>query len=296
MKIPAGVYFATEYPEELIGINEIKNSEEGIALFNQCTFLAIDPTGNYDINATDRSKGWGYELTTVQGSDMNFFHGARTSDNYSHAEEVFVGNACFAVEVPDAVTAPEEYNIKAKSFHVFVSSKDNAAKKHEAKSALYIGCVADQNENYLVTTDVNEALAFTTTNTTLLDGDDLVEFLQKEDAPSVYTIQFVSGEKKEDASEYKQYLTVNKPSGFALASTVDFDEADPMYQFVVTGVDKTNKTITLANRQTKYSFTVSLYETRKVFIRYIRQLQLMYMWKISMEQQQTKKLYLQTST
>ena len=263
MKIPAGVYFATEYPEELIGTNEIKDSEEGIALFNQCTFLAIDPTGNYDINATDRSKGWGYELTTVQGSDMNFFHGARTSDNYSHAEEVFVGNACFAVEVPDAVTAPEEYNIKAKSFHVFVSSKDNAAKKHEAKSALYIGCVADQNENYLVTTDVNEALAFTTTNTTLLDGDDLVEFLQKEDAPSVYTIQFVSGEKKEDASEYKQYLTVNKPSGFALASTVDFDEADPMYQFVVTGVDKTNKTITLANRQTKVDFTVSLYENEE---------------------------------
>ena len=103
-------------------------------------------------------------------------------------------------------------------------------------------------------------MAFTTTNTTLLDGDDLVGFLQEEDAPSVYTIQFVSGEKNEGASEYEQYLTVNKPAGFELASTVDFNEADPMYQFVVTGVDKTNKTITLANRQTKVDFTVSLYE------------------------------------
>jgi hypothetical protein len=143
---------------------------------------------------------------------------------------------------------------------VFVTATDNAAKKHVAKAGLYIGCIADQNKNYMVTTVVTDALAFTTTNTTLLDGDDLVGFLQEEDAPSVYTIQFVSGEKNEGASEYEQYLTVNKPAGFELASTVDFNEADPMYQFVVTGVDKTNKTITLANRQTKVDFTVSLYE------------------------------------
>ena len=256
MKIPAGVYFATSYPEELVGTDKIADSD----LFKQCTFIAIDPTGNYDINATDRDNGLGYELITMQGSEMNFFHGAATSDNFSHAEEVFVGNACFVVEVPNAVTAPETYNIKAKNIHVFVTATDNAAKKHVAKAGLYIGCIADQNKNYMVTTVVTDALAFTTTNTTLLDGDGLVGFLQEEDAPSVYTIQFVSGEKNEGASEYEQYLTVNKPAGFELASTVDFNEADPMYQFVVTGVDKTNKTITLANRQTKVDFTVSLYE------------------------------------
>ncbi|MBP3517571.1 MAG: hypothetical protein J6K31_04020 [Parabacteroides sp.] len=261
MEIPAGVYFATDYPEELVGTNEITTGE----LFKQCTFLAIDPMVNYDINKADRGNGVGFELATVQGSEMNFFMGSNKNDNYSHAEEIYVGNACFTIEVPDAVTAPDEYNIKAKDIHVFVSAKDNAAQKHVAKSNLYIGCVTDQLKNYLVTTDLSGALAFTTTNSTLLDGDDLVEFLQEEDAPSVYTLQFVSGQKKKDeASEYKQYLTVYKPNtNFALASTVDFDEADPMYQFVVTDINKTNKTITLTNRQTKHSFTVSLYENKE---------------------------------
>ncbi|WP_455641567.1 DUF6383 domain-containing protein [Parabacteroides johnsonii] len=258
MKIPAGVYFATSYPEELIGTDVIADPN----LFKQCTFIAIDPTGNYDIHESDRKNGLGYELTTVQGSAMNFYQGGDNNGNFSHAEEVFVGNACFTVEVPNAVTAPEAYNIKARNIHVFVTDKDNADKKHVTKSGLYIGCIADQQKNYLVTTTVADALDFATTNSTLLDGDDLVKFLQKEDAPSVYTIRFVSGEKKETASEYEQYLTVAKSAAnvLELASTVDFDEADPMYQFVVTGVDKTNKTITLANRQTTADFTVSLYE------------------------------------
>ena len=43
MKIPAGVYFATSYPEELVGTDKIADSD----LFKQCTFIAIDPTGNY---------------------------------------------------------------------------------------------------------------------------------------------------------------------------------------------------------------------------------------------------------
>ncbi len=40
---------------------------------------------------------YGYELTTVQGSEMNFFTGDRTSDDYSSGEEVYVGNACFSI-------------------------------------------------------------------------------------------------------------------------------------------------------------------------------------------------------
>ena len=259
MKIPAGLYFATEYPEELVGTNEIGTEE----LFKQCTFVAVDPMVNYDINKADRGNGVGYEFTTVLGNDMNFFVGGDKDPNYSHGEEVYVGNACFTVEVPNAVTADDVYNIVAKDMHVFVTSDKNADKKHEKKSG-YIGCVTDQLKNYLVTTGSDQALDFTTTNSTLLDGDDLAEFLQKEDAPSVYTIQFVSGEKEEGATEYKQYLTVNRADAvsFHLATTVDFNEADPMYQFVVTGIDKTDKTITFANRQTKKSFTVSLYENK----------------------------------
>lgn len=262
MAIPAGVYFATAYPEELNG-TEVEITDEMVELFYQCTFLAIDPKGNYDINKADRANGIGYELTTVQGSEMNFFTGARTSDDYSSGEEVYVGNACFSIEVPDPMTAPEAYNIVVSDMHVFVSADKNPIEKHDAKNG-YIGVVTDQKENYLVTTTVADALSFTTTNSTLMDGDDLATLLQKEDAPSIYTIQFVSGEKKENETEYKQYLTIMKSSSaFALASTVEYDEADPMYQFVVTAIDKTDKTITFTNRQTQKSFEVSLYENKE---------------------------------
>lgn len=262
MAIPAGVYFATAYPEELNG-TEVEITDEMVELFYQCTFLAIDPKGNYDINKADRANGIGYELTTVQGSEMNFFTGARTSDDYSSGEEVYVGNACFSIEVPDPMTAPEAYNIVVSDMHVFVSADKNPIEKHDAKNG-YIGVVTDQKENYLVTTTVADALSFTTTNSTLMDGDDLATLLQKEDAPSIYTIQFVSGEKKENETEYKQYLTIMKSgSAFALASTVEYDEADPMYQFVVTAIDKTDKTITFTNRQTQKSFEVSLYENKE---------------------------------
>ena len=262
MAIPAGVYFATAYPEELNG-TDVEITENMVELFYQCTFLAIDPKGNYDINKADRANGVGYELTTVQGSEMNFFTGARTSDDYSSGDEVYVGNACFAIEVPDPMTAPESYNIVASDIHVFVSADKNPTEKHNAKNG-YIGVVTDQKENYLVTTTVADALSFATTNSTLMDGDDLAAFLQKEDAPSIYTIQFVSGEKKENETEYKQYLTImENASAFALASTVEYDEADPMYQFVVTAIDKTDKTITFTNRQTQKSFEISLYENKE---------------------------------
>lgn len=276
MAIPAGVYLATAYPEELNGTDaEIADAE----LFNQCTFLAIDPKGNYDINKADRAAGIGYELKTVQGSEMNFFTGVRTSDNYSAGDEVFVGNACYSIEVPDPMTAPETYNIKVADMHVFVSADKNPTEKHEAKNG-YIGVVTDQLMNYLVTN--TSGLNFATTNSTLMDGDDLAELLQKADAPSIYTIQFVSGEKKENESEYLQYLTAKKQlNAFALASTVEYDEADPMYQFVVTAIDKTNKTISFTNRQTQTTLTASLYEnaegvytvypaaTTKVFVEYV---------------------------
>lgn len=264
MAIPAGVYFATAYPEELNG-TEVEITDEMVELFYQCTFLAIDPKGNYDINKADRANGIGYELTTVQGSEMNFFTGARTSDDYSSGEEVYVGNACFSIEVPDPMTAPEAYNIVVSDMHVFVSADKNPIEKHDAKNG-YIGVVTDQKENYLVTTTVADALSFTTTNSTLMDGDDLATLLQKEDAPSIYTIQFVSGEKKGNETEYKQYLTIMKSGSafaLALASTVEYDEADPMYQFVVTAIDKTDKTITFTNRQTQKSFEVSLYENKE---------------------------------
>ena len=164
------------------------------------------------------------------------------------------------MEVPDALTAPDAFNIKVANYRALKSEEKNPTKKHEAMEG-YIGVVNDQHVNYLVTTST-ATLTFEATNTTIMDGDALIEtFLQKENVASIYTIQFVSGEDKEGYSEYEQYLTnMRNSSSFDWASTVDYNEADPAYQFVVTAIDKTNKTITFNNRQTKEALTVQLYE------------------------------------
>ena len=260
--IPQGVYFAVvneNLPASLLGKDEIETVEE----FKACTFVAIDPIANNAIHAAKPDSEQGFELKEVKGADMNFFTGASTpADDLSAGDEVYVGNACFTLEVPDALTAPGKFNIKVADYRALKTEKDNPTKKHDAMTG-YIGVVNDQHVNYLVTTST-ATLTFEATNTTIMDGDALIEtFLQKENVASIYTIQFVSGEDKEGYSEYEQYLTnMRNASGFDWASTVNYNEADPAYQFVVTAIDKTNKTITFNNRLTKEPLTVQLYENK----------------------------------
>lgn len=62
-------------------------------------------------------------------------------------------------------------------------------------------------------------VTFKTDNSTILKPKTL---LSTEDTPSIFTIQFVSGEEKEENSEYGQYLTVGQAAGsFQLFSTLE---------------------------------------------------------------------------
>ncbi len=257
LEIPEGIYFATSYPAELNNEDVITDA----SLFKQCTFLAIDPEGNYDINAADRTSGLGYELKEADAATMNYFNGAATSDDFSAGSEVYVGNACFTIEISDPISKPDAFTIKVEDFHGFVTEDNNAKKLHKAMGPQYIGVINDQKENYLVTNTTG--LSFSATNTTVMKADALIEaFLNTENVASIYTIRFVSGESKEGATEFEQYLTVMKDatSGYAWASTVEYNETDPVYQFVVTAIDQTNNNITFTNRQTKEDFKVQLYE------------------------------------
>ena len=142
----------------------------------------------------------------------------------------------------------------------------DASKNAHVDKEVYIGSILDQNKNYLVTNLEAGALSFETTNSTLYD---VTKLLKSEDAPSIYTIQFVSELYKNDninfAGEKNHYLTVGRQvvagnNVFALHSVEDYNAADPMFQFVITDVDKDNKTVDFTNRQTQMAFTVSLYE------------------------------------
>lgn len=261
-EIPTGVYFATEYPASLNNTNVITTQ----AQFEACTFLAVNPDKNYDIHQADRGNGIGFDLMTISGADLNVY-ADQSDDRASVKGDVFVRNACFTIEVPDPLRAENAYNLKLENARVQADASKNA---HEDMRDLYIGSVLDQNKNYLVTHD-ETGLSFETTNSTLYD---VTKLLKSEDAPSIYTIQFVSELYKNEnldlggvivnfAGEKNQYLTVGTNAAnnaFALHSVENYNAADPMFQFVITGVDKDNKTVDFTNRQTQMMFRVSLYE------------------------------------
>ena len=261
-EIPTGVYFATEYPASLNNTNVITTQ----AQFEACTFLAVNPDKNYDIHAADRANGIGFDLMTVSGADLNVYRD-QSDDRASVKGDVFVGNACFTVEIPDPLRAENAYNLMLANARV----QTDASKNAHVDKEVYIGSILDQNKNYLVTNLEAGALSFETTNSTLYD---VTKLLKSEDAPSIYTIQFVSEFYKDEnlnlggvivnfAGEKNQYLTVGtnvNNNDFALHSVEDYNAADPMFQFVITDVDKDNKTVDFTNRQTQMTFRVSLYE------------------------------------
>ena len=247
--IPAGIYFATEYPATLNNTNVISNKEDFLAT----TFLAIDPDVCNTTVAADRKNGIGFGLKTVKGSDMNVFT-EQKDDQASVKGDVYVKNALFTVVQPDMLGKPEVYNIKATARLL-----TDASKTAHVEKTVYLGSLVASNKNYLATTnEASKALALKTANTTLYD---VTELLKSEDAPSIYTIQFVSDLYKDEAENFagekNQYLTVGENG---LYTVVDIDATDPQYQFVITDVDKEAKTVTFANRQTKASVKVSLYK------------------------------------
>ena len=258
-EIPEGIYFATEYPASLNNKNVITERAD----FEACTFLAVNPDKNYDIHAADRKNGIGFDLMTVSGADLNVYADQK-DDQASVKGEVYVGNACFTIVVPDPLRADNVYNLKLKEVRVQTDASKNA---HAKKENLLIGSILDQNKNYLVTHD-KTGLSFETTNSSLYD---VTKLLKSEDAPSIYTIQFASNTYK--AGYYEtgkgQYLTVGVDqygidplfaNRFLLHSVEQMKDGDPMFQFVVTAIDKDNETVTFTNRQTKHSVVVSLFE------------------------------------
>ena len=247
-EIPAGVYLAVDYPESLNNSNVITTEAE----FRACTFLAVLPTENYDIHKVDATAGTGFGFDYVSGNDMNFYKGS-ADDPKTEKAEVYVGNACMTVELPNPTTDEETFNLLLKNIRVQTDATKDAHKN--ITSGVYVGVINDKNDNHLVTTIVDYSLNFKVADIKLVTTD----LLNKEDVPAVYTVQFASDIN--ETSEEDLYLTaVRGASDFALAVVVDFNEADPMYQFVITAVDKEKGTVTFTNRQTGKDWTTKLYK------------------------------------
>ncbi len=246
--IPAGTYLAVTYPQTVVA-NKISTYEE----FQACTFLAVDPAKNKGINEMDKNAGFGYEFSIVSASSMNYVEDIN-KDQANIKGQVYVGNACFSINLLNygAEVKDYKYEFLLKGFRYV--NKDG---KLVAKTGMAIGTVTSEGKSYIVTNST--AVSFSLINTSIYNPKGL---LSTEDAPSIYTIQFVSGENKEEYSEYGQYLTVGATTStqFGLYSTTDENvENDPLYQFVITDIDTTNKVATFMNRQTKVGFNAVLY-------------------------------------
>ena len=125
--------------------------------------------------------------------------------------QTYVGNACFTIEIPDFANDEEAYQFKLANIRVWVDGE------LEEIADRYISAVTSEGKSHIVTNA--SGVTFKTDNSTILKPKTL---LSTEDTPSIFTIQFVSGEEKEENSEYGQYLTVGQAAGsFQLFSTLE---------------------------------------------------------------------------
>ena len=282
-EIPKGVYLATEWSqldENTLKYNTITTKEE----FQKATFIAVSPTDFIDLTNTVQDNGKGFALTTVKGSDMNFYAAetAKNEDAYnanleSKNDEVYVGNACFTIKVDNPLAANDEYKL---SLAAARWQKEDGSQT--GGSTLYISEIANTNNDnedtvqgytYLLTNNKAEGVATVKAvpSSTIADATDL---LNEEATPAIYAVKFLSG-KDDEVSEYGQYLTFvnnsNRWKAAIMPSVNDgANENDPLYQFVVTGVENNDgddegnyETIVLTNRLTKQPVKVVLYTEDK---------------------------------
>ncbi|KKB55370.1 DUF6383 domain-containing protein [Parabacteroides gordonii] len=278
-EIPAGTYLATDWSglsEETLANNTITTKEE----FQKATFIAIDPQDFTKITNTERKNGVGFTLATVKGSDMNFYdaetnkaHNKYDGTLESSNADVFVGNACFAITVPDPLAKNDQYNLAVKNARLDLKDDD----AHAAKGVV-ISVVSNTNNVDDATTDIvylvtNTSKAATVKAVPSSNIADVTELLNEDATPAIYAIKFISGADAEDGevSEYGQYLTVESngstsPSNSWRAVTMpNANENDPLYQFVLSGVkdfdkDGNYETLVATNRQTKVPFSAVLYK------------------------------------
>ena len=260
--IPAGMYFATEWPEELNDKNTFGDSsvnsedaKEALSWFEQCTFIAVSPKESYQTSSVTAD---GLKLVEVSGAELVKYD-QEDEDYATKGDKVYVGNAAFDVTLQNPTAEKEEdykYTLKVKN----IRWESEADKEHTEKAVSIV--VTKISGTYYVTTDEGDPTEFKAVDSTVADP---MSFVADEKMPSIYNIQFVSEVKNEKG----KYLGVGLTDGASAFEFVAQGEAlvdleAPQYRFVVSDVDAENKTITLKNWETgKTLDAIKLYEVKE---------------------------------
>ncbi|MCF2603618.1 hypothetical protein JQM84_07955 [Parabacteroides distasonis] len=232
------------------------------AYFEDAKFIAVEPIANYNINGFVGAQGAKFQV--ISGADLK----TAAAKAVTH-----VDNAKFTVKEVDPLNNKGAYQIKVTPYTA-ADSKTDVAKQ----TAAYVSAFTTMGATYvtLCADGQNNAIQLAQ-----LKGGNLVvakDFLKK-DGPSVFNIQFTSGEedaKKVDTySEYGKYLGLYSKNGGAysyLAQGPDFvDLTVPQNQWIVTGVE--NDVITFTNRENDgKSIALELRKTSKENVYDVRSL------------------------
>ena len=259
--VPKGVYFFT---------NPVFKGGKGAADYNKqsshsdfnanhidwlnSTFVALSPTETLEATDVARGAGEGFKLITEKGT--NFIFEDNTSD--PAGEDLSIYNACFTVKTNFDATYP--YAISLAKFY-YQKTANFKGTDAQTEVAAYLGVSSYNNtEQSLVSmkgsADDAEYLFFLKASS-VVDGKTLLHTSKK---AAIYTMKFISGQSS-DKDLINKYLTVGsdgsnwkwEAKGAAITDT-DF----PVFQFVITAVDKDNN-VTFTNRETGFKFTTQLF-------------------------------------
>ena len=259
--VPKGVYFFT---------NPVFKNGKGAADYNKqsshsdfnanhidwlnSTFVALSPTETLEATDVARGAGEGFKLITEKGT--NFIFEDNTSD--PAGEDLSIYNACFTVKTNFDATYP--YAISLAKFY-YQKTANFKGTDAQTEVAAYLGVSSYNNtEQSLVSIEgsANDAeYLFFLKASSVVDGKTLLHTSKK---AAIYTMKFISGQSS-DKNLINKYLTVGsdgsnwkwEAKGAAITDT-DF----PVFQFVITAVDKDNN-VTFTNRETGFSFTTQLF-------------------------------------
>lgn len=238
--VPAGTYFATNYPVELASKDEITTLDQ----FQACDFIAVDPNTSLG-SAADREAGKYISFKEVAGADLVF--------GETKGTEVAVKNAAFTVS-----TNMNQEN--GEGIYKFSISADfnfqpkAADKKHAAAAGVITSDKLGGVQTLTITKGAKASYIFLLSSGPIAKP---ISLLSKTGA-SVYNVLFLSGKAETEKGKYLGVGVQSNSYAFLAQGTAVANLATPQYQFVISAVDTETNEITFTNRETKEAFTCVL--------------------------------------